>query len=73
MLDWKQPELLNEVQEGEVIIIAHSRGTWHYPQDLNRIRCVVVFRRGDRFKGFGPDIFDVSEISQWAKFNPPNC
>lgn len=71
MLDWKDPKFLNEVKEGEVIIISHNRGTWSYPQDQDRITCVVVHRRGNRFTQFGPDSFDIKQIAAWARFNVP--
>lgn len=70
MLDWKDPKYLNEVREGEVILISHNRGTWSH-EDPARNNCVVVTRRGNKFREFGPDVFNINEISMWAKFNPP--
>lgn len=73
MLDWQHPKYLNNVKDGEVILISHNRGTWHHPADQSRIECVVVFRSGNSFREFGPDSFRINEIASWARFNPPNA
>ena len=70
MLDWRGPDSLNEVEEGQVIIISHNRGTWHH-EDPARNNCVVVTRRGSIFRQFGPDRFTIDQISAWTYFNPP--
>lgn len=70
MLTWNTPDTLNEVDEHEVIMIRHNRGTWIHKRDPERVNCVVVFRAGDRFKQFGPDYFTRNEIAAWARFNP---
>lgn len=71
MLDWQNPDCLSEVEEGEVILISHNRGTWKHA-DTSRNNCVVVTRRGNDFSEFGPDKFEIESIAAWARFNPPN-
>ena len=70
-LEWNTPASLTDVKDREVIMIQHNRGTWSFPEDPERINCVVVYRSGDRFKDFGPDCFNISEIAAWARFNHP--
>ncbi len=70
-LVWYGPDLLDTVEDGEVILISHSRDTWIHKTDSARNNCVVVTRRGYRFTEFGTDGFNVGEIAAWARFNPP--
>lgn len=70
MLDWRSSDSLSEVEDGQVILIAHNRGTWHH-EDPARNNCVVVTRRGDDFRQFGPDRFSIDQIDKWTYFNPP--
>lgn len=71
LMEWKTPDTLDEVKDGEVIMISHNRGTWDFPQDQKRITCVVVYRHGDIFKPFGPDVFPIREVAAWARFDEP--
>lgn len=72
MLDWRGVEYIDEVDEGQVILISHNRGTWRHSADPLKINCVVVFRDGDTFRQFGPDRFTIDQIDKWTYFNRPD-
>ena len=69
-LDWRSAEWIDDVKDGEVILIQHNRGTWRH-HDERRNNCVVVTRRGDKFSEFGPGDFSLREIAFWTHFDPP--
>lgn len=58
-------------RDGSVILIAHNRGTWRYPQDSRKINCVVVYWSRGKFQQFGPDSFQPEEVACWSTFNEP--
>ena len=69
-LDWRGPEYLDEVKDGQVILIQHNRGSWVH-QDTSRNSCVVVTRLSQRFATFGPAEFSPNEIRFWTYFDAP--
>lgn len=77
MSKWQPNETLP--REKRCIIIRHNRGTWMFPEDPDKINCVVVYYAGqtqsnqdlsvkvDCWKAFDLTGFTRDQIEQWCE------